>query len=74
MSNSTFSPRRIKLYDGEDPTVQYFGEAAFGTATTDPFWRILKMTYMGNSFGMLYADGDDEFDNVWDSRTSLEYS
>lgn len=74
MSNSPTNPRRIKIYDGEDPTVQYFGEAAIGTATTDPFWRIMRMTYIGNSFGMQYADGDDEYNNVWDNRYSLEYS
>lgn len=52
----------------------YFGFCKPGTATSDAYWRILKMTESGTVTTFAFADGDDLFDNVWDNRTSLTYS
>lgn len=67
--------RRQVKFDGEDSTVHYIGETNFGTATSSPTWRIFRLVYSGTgSFTLEYADGNDNFDNVWDDRLSLSYS
>ncbi len=54
--------------------MNYVGEASIGTATSSAAWRIKKITYTGSSLSITWADGDDNFDNVWDNRASLSYS
>lgn len=54
-----------------DATYVYHGLAKPGTATSAAAWRILAEDTSGN---ILYADGDDNFDNVWDNYSSLSYS
>ena len=66
--------RRQVKFDGEDPSVSYIGETNFGTATSSPTWRIFRLVYSSKSFTLQYADGDDEFNNVWDDRLTLSYS
>jgi len=53
-------------------TVTYLGTAKPGTATSAASWRVKKVT---NASGdIVWADGDDSYDNVWDDRASLSYS
>lgn len=69
--------RRKAIFDAENSTYSYFGEANWGVATSSASWRIMRLTYSGTNSSVLtieYADGDDEFDNVWDNRASLSYS
>lgn len=53
-------------------TTYYLAEAAPGTATSAPLWRIAKLTLPSPSLS--WADGDDSFDNVWDDHLTLSYS
>jgi hypothetical protein len=54
-----------------DGTKTYVGEAAPGTATTDPYWRVFRLD---TATGQLkYADGDSNFDNIFDNHASLTY-
>lgn len=64
----------IKMeYSGENPV--YVGEAAPGSATSAEAWRIRKLTYSGaNLTDVEWADGDTDFNNIWDNRASLSYS
>lgn len=56
-------------------TTTYYGEAAIGSATSSAVWRIRKMTETsGPTYTDTWADGNDNFDNVWDNRASLSYS
>ena len=66
--------RRQVKFDGDSTTIQYIGESSFGTATSSPTWRIFRLSYIGSSFTLDYADGNDNFDNIWDDRASLFYS
>ncbi len=66
--------RRQVKFDGDSATVQYIGESSFGTATSSPTWRISRLSYVGSSFTLEYADSNDNFDNIWDNRASLSYS
>ena len=53
----------------------YVGAAKTGSLTSDPMWRIKKRVFSGvNVIAVLYADGNPQFDNVWDNRESYSYS
>jgi hypothetical protein len=60
--------------DEVSSTLTYVGEAATGTITSDPQWRIKRLTQSGTVLLIEWADGDGAFNNVWDSRASLSYS
>ncbi len=66
--------RRSLRYDGDSDTVQYIGEAPFGSSENSAVWRIHRLTYTGGSIALEWADGNDYFDNVWADRASLTYS
>lgn len=66
--------RGALIYDGEDATYNYVGEAATGSATSSAVWKIYRITNSGTaSITKRWADGNDLFDNVWDNRASLTY-
>lgn len=53
-------------------TYTYIGEAAPGSATSAAVWRIQRITNADSTIE--WADGDGDFNNVWDNRASLSYS
>jgi len=56
-------------------TVTYVGKAAIGAATNAAVWQIQRLTStVGGDVTIEWADGNAEFDNVWDDRASLAYS
>lgn len=80
-SLSTYAPSRHRRegkafrFDEASSTVWYFGFAAPGAATSEPVWEIRRFTLgLGGDITCEWADGDTEFDNVWDDRASLNYS
>lgn len=61
-------------FDVETATVWYMGFAGVGSLTSDPVWQVRK--YLADPSGdvtVLWADGNTEFDNIWDNRASLNY-
>ena len=62
-------------YDGNGNAI-YIGTALPGSATTATVWQVKRLTYdgSGNMTALEWADGNDDFDNVWDDRASLNYS
>lgn len=60
--------------DGPTGGVTYYGFAKAGSATSSASWKIAKETVSGASTSLLFADGNIEFDNIWDNRASLSYS
>ena len=62
-------------YDGSGNMI-YQGTADPGTAKSAAGWRIAKFTYdgSGNLTDIQLADGDLNYDNVWNDRASLSYS
>lgn len=57
------------------PEVTYIGDALPGTATSSALWRIRRLTIQSDTdIEVLYADGNDSYDNIWDNRLSLSYS
>ncbi len=54
---------------------EYVGLATAGTATSAVSWQIKKLVYTGtNVTSVIWADGDINFDNIWDNHSSLSYS
>ena len=57
------------------PEVTYRGDALPGTAEATAAWRVTRLTLQADGdMEVLYADGNDSFDNRWDLRLSLSYS
>jgi len=59
--------------DSGDSTISYIGKALAGTATSASSWQIQKLTETAN-ITIEYADGNNDFDNIFDNRESLSYS
>ena len=63
------------MYDQVGATIAYIGKANAGTTTSAAAWQVRRLTF--NAEGDVitaYADGDGNFDNVWDDRATLTYS
>lgn len=62
-------------YDADGNPI-YIGEANPGTGKGSAGWRIRKIIYDadGNITDIQYADGDANFDNIWNNRASYSYS
>lgn len=57
------------------PEITYRGDALPGTLTSVAAWRVTRMTLQSDGdIEILYADGNDNYDNIWDNRLSLSYS
>ena len=63
----------LRIDDTTTANVTYVGKAAIGTATDAAAWQIHKLD---ETSGLIqtWADGDANFDNVWDNRAGLSYS
>jgi hypothetical protein len=74
---TTEDDKYTKVLDyGAEGLVVYMGEAAPGTAKATSGWRIYKLIYDSedNVTDILWANGDDVFDKVWDDRANYAYS
>lgn len=60
--------------DDIDSNNTIIGYAVVGSATSSPVWRIQKLSTSGSITSVTWADGNFNFDNVWDNRNSLSYS
>ncbi len=67
-----------QIIDESSATVVYIGCAIPGSDTTsnkaDARWKIKKIDSTTNPTLIVWADGDTEYDNIWDNRASLSYS
>lgn len=69
------SPTHTVAFDDDGavpPNITHIGFAALGSLDTDPVWQIQKLTYAGGVRRILWADGDDNFDNRWDTHASTQ--
>ena len=60
--------------DEASSTVTYIGLAAIGTSGASALWKIKKISISGAVTTITWADGNDNYDNVWNNRASLSYS
>lgn len=61
--------------DEASATISYIGKAPIGSLASEAVWQIFKMdTGTSPQTIITWADGDAEFNNIWDNRASLTYS
>jgi hypothetical protein len=70
---STTSTYKLRL-DDVGGGVSYIGEADPGTSLASALWRIKRITDVGKDTSIDWADGNGNFDNVWNNRLALAYS
>lgn len=64
----------VKRVDEASATVTYVGQAQDGSDIGDPVWQIQRITSSGGATEIEWGDGNNDFDNVWDDRSSLTYN
>ena len=60
----------VRMDDGA--TYLYVGKAQPGSATSSALWQIQRITQSDTT--ILFADGNQNFDNIWDNYASLSFS
>jgi len=65
--------KNLKI-DSNDVTISYLGEADPGSSLSGSNWRIRKIVEDGENISVEWADGNGNFDNIFDDRESLNYS
>lgn len=60
--------------DEASATITYIGKADPGSAEGAAVWQIKRVEIIGTETEITWADGNVEFDNVWDNRASLSFS
>jgi hypothetical protein len=61
-------------FDDDVSGVAYLGEADPGSTEASAVWRIKKITTTGIDISTAWADGNSNFDNVWNDHLTLSYS
>lgn len=59
--------------DETDGSIFYAGQAIPGSLPSSPVWQIQKITLGASSVDIVFADSNNNFDNIWDDRLSLSY-
>ncbi len=54
--------------------LSFIGKAEIGSVDSGAVWQIQRITVASKVTSFLWANGNDEFTNVWDDRESLSYS
>ena len=57
--------------DTVDANTMYIGESIPSANESAPIWRIRKLVSSGTVMGLLFADGNPNYDNIWSDRASL---
>jgi len=52
----------------------YLGYADAGSLTSASVWAIKKIIEISNDVSITWADGNTNFDNIWDNRLTLTYA
>lgn len=73
-TNSSKTSYSIRTDETTTANTIYVGYAAIGSAESGSVWKIFKILDSSGNLTITYADGDAEFDNIWDNRASLTYS
>ena len=72
--------RLAYLTDGEpmrvdevSPTLTYLGYAPVASSPADAVWKIKRVQVIGTETIFSYADGDKNFNNIWNDRATITY-
>lgn len=72
-SNSTLVEYKT-IVDEASSTITYVGKSAAGSGSGSALWQIKRLSVSGNVTTIDHADGNTNYDNIWDNRASLSYS
>lgn len=66
-------PEKMIILDEASSTITYVGYADIGSLTSGAIWKIKRLD---STSGLVvrFADGNANYDNVWDNRASLTYA
>lgn len=76
IANSYYTKRQTSdtmLLDEVSSTVSYLGYSPLGAATSTDNWKIKRILVSGTLTSTQFADGNENYDNIWDNRASLTY-
>jgi hypothetical protein len=62
------------IIDEVSATTVYYGWAAVNSSTANAVWKIKRKSVSGTVTTYAYADGNTNYDNIWDNRALLSYS
>lgn len=62
------------IVDSGDSNLYYYGRAAIASSTASAVWQIQRLDYTSGDVKILWADGDEDFNNIYDNREALSYS
>lgn len=62
----------IRLDETSTINTVYVGYAVISSITSDPVWKIKKIDTTSGA-DITWADGNNNYDNIWDNRTILTY-
>lgn len=72
--STSATPNNVLMaYKSTDNKVIYIGEAVNASLTSAALWKITRLDTT-TLLAVTYADGNLNFDNVWDNRESLTYT
>jgi hypothetical protein len=72
--NSDTEDKRLTVrLDEVSDTLFYVGKALIGKVNSDANWLIIRYTTVGNVLMSEYANGSENFDQVWNNRATLTY-
>ena len=60
--------------DESNPNVIYKGWARVVGIGSEPIWAIQKISQVDDIISHEWADGNQEYDNIWDNRLQLSYA
>ena len=64
----------IIFIDEPNPTTTYVGKAVRGASASMDVWQIKKVVKINTKeHRILWADGDDGFNKVWNDRSTYTY-
>ena len=71
-SASTFNGNLLQVDTVGSTT--YLGYAEAGSITSGSVWAIKRIVESGQDVVITWADGDKDYNNIWDNRLALTYS
>ena len=73
LNTDTEDKRLTVRLDEVSDTLFYVGKALIGKVNSDANWLIIRYTTVGNVLMSEYANGSENFDQVWNNRATLTY-
>jgi hypothetical protein len=73
ISNVNINGESVIIDEVSTPNVLYIGHAEIASLTSSAVWKIRKIETTSGAI-ITWADGNDDYDNVWDNRAALAYS